>query len=269
MVRFALELALAPSLVAASTLACQRWSARIGGLLSAFPAVVGPLLLITAQERGAAFATSTATATLLGLITLAGFALVYARAAAAGAGWAVSLLAGWSCAAVLGGLVQLISVHAALPIGLITATLALVSAHRALPALPGEWNSTDSSGREILLRMAATTGLVIGLALAAQFLGPRAGGMLAGLPALASVLAVFTHRRDGVPALVALMRGLLAGMAGFVGFCSVVALLIAPAGTLFAFAVATLVAVALEALAYVAGKQDLSRADALLVQRGV
>jgi hypothetical protein len=61
------ELALAPALVAASTLACRRWGARIGGLLSAFPAVVGPVLLISEQQYGSAFTARAAVGTLLGL----------------------------------------------------------------------------------------------------------------------------------------------------------------------------------------------------------
>jgi hypothetical protein len=46
------ELLIAPLLVAGSTFACRRWGAPVGGMLSAFPAVVGPVLLILAQERG-------------------------------------------------------------------------------------------------------------------------------------------------------------------------------------------------------------------------
>ncbi len=252
MTRLTLELALAPGLVAASTLACRRWSARIGGLLSAFPVVVGPLLLIAAQERGAAFAARTATGTLLGLVALAGFALVYARTAV-GAGWAVSLLAGWSCAIALAGLAELMCPRAGLPTALVLASGALATAHRALPALPDQSHPTDASGSEIVLRIAATSALIIALALAAQLVGPQAGGVLAGLPALASVLAVCTHRRDGGWALVTLLRGMLAGMAGFVGFCAVVAVLIVPAGPVSAFAVATTAAVVLQALAAARG----------------
>jgi hypothetical protein len=74
------------------------------------------------------------------------------------------------------------------------------------------------------------------------------GGILAALPALASVLAVFTHRQDGAAAVVALLRGMLSGMAGFVGFCAVIAMLIVPAGTATAFATATLTAIGLQCL---------------------
>lgn len=94
------SIALAPLLVASSTLATRRWGSRIGGLVSAFPAVVGPVLLITAEQMGAAAAQRAARGTLLGLVALSGFIAVYARLAAAG--WRVSLAAAWASAALLG-----------------------------------------------------------------------------------------------------------------------------------------------------------------------
>jgi hypothetical protein len=87
------------------------------------------------------------------------------------------------------------------------------------------------------------------LATTADLFGPLVGGMLAALPVLASVLAVFTHRQYGAVGVVGLLRGMLSGMAGFVGFCAVVATLIVPAGTAAAFAVATGVAIGLQVLA--------------------
>ncbi len=249
MIRFALELALAPALVGASTLVCRRWNEGIGGLVSAFPAVVGPLLLITAQQRGAAIAGLTATGTLLGLVSLAAFALAYAWVATR-AGWVASLLAGWTCAGLLAAAVGLMGARAGLPVGLGSAGVALAGAYRAMPPRPVGANDGAVSRTfrgDIRLRMAATAGLVVALAVAGRLVGPLVGGMLAGLPVLASVLAVFTHRRDGATALVDLLRGMLAGMAGFVGFCAVVALLIGPTGIAAAFSAATLTAVLLQA----------------------
>ena len=92
--------ALAAALVAASTLAARRWG-RVGGVLSAFPLIVGPVLLIAAERHGARSAAEAAAATLLGLVALAGFALVYAWTAAR-SGWTASLLLAWVAAAALG-----------------------------------------------------------------------------------------------------------------------------------------------------------------------
>jgi hypothetical protein len=96
--------------------------------------------------------------------------------------------------------------------------------------------------------MAATALLVTVLAAAANRVGPLFGGMLAALPVLASVLAVFTHRQQGSAALIVFLRGMLAGMVGFLAFCQVVALLIVGLGVWQALSAATVVAIAVQAI---------------------
>jgi hypothetical protein len=54
---------LGASLVAMSTIAAARWGHVIGGVLSAFPLIVGPVLLVAARRHGTAFAAHTAAAT--------------------------------------------------------------------------------------------------------------------------------------------------------------------------------------------------------------
>jgi hypothetical protein len=256
-VRLVLDLLLAPALVGAATLASLRWGARVGGLVSAFPAVVGPVLLITAQDHGAEFTARTATGTLLGLVALAGFSVAYARAAMR-TRWPASLTAGWMCAALLGLLAQSIGSDVGLASALLCAGLALAAAHRALPCAAIAMPVRDPGRGELILRMAATTVLVAGIAAVAQVLGPLLGGVLAGLPVLASVLTAFTHRREGAATVVALLRGMIVGMAAFAGFCAAIALLIVPAGTAIAFVAATATAAVLQAVA-LAG---VSRGDA-------
>jgi hypothetical protein len=95
--------------------------------------------------------------------------------------------------------------------------------------------------------MALTAVLVVSLTAAANTLGAVVGGILAALPALASVLAVFTHEQEGSAAIAALLRGMLSGMAGFVVFCALVAMLIDRAGVLATFTAAALAAVAVQA----------------------
>jgi F0F1-type ATP synthase assembly protein I len=97
--------------------------------------------------------------------------------------------------------------------------------------------------------MASVALLVAVLAAAGGAVGALAGGMLAALPVLACVLAVFTHREHGGPPAIALLRGMLAGMAAFVLFCQVIALAVVPYGLAPAFAGATVVALAVQALA--------------------
>lgn len=251
MLRTLLELAIAPGLVAGATLASRRWGSRTGGLLSAFPAVVGPVLLITAQQRGPLFAEQVAGGTLLGLVALSGYILAYGRVATR-AGWPLCLAAGWACAALLGTVAVLTGGHLGLGPALIAAMISLALARRGLPSSGEDLVSrsrTAAPPGDIGVRMATTVVLIALLTVGAHVLGPLVGGVLTGLPVLASVLSVFTHRSHGSAAVVALLRGMVSGMAGFVGFCAVVALLIVPIGIAPAFIAAAVTAVGAQFLA--------------------
>jgi hypothetical protein len=241
-------LVVAPLLAAASTLASRRFGPRVGGVVSAFPAIVGPVLLITALGRGAAVAAQAANGTLLGLPALAAFAVAYARAARR-TGWAVSLVAGWIAAALTALAIGLCARGAGSPAGLLVATTALIAAHRALPPKGVSAQPAASPGAGgIPLGMGATALLVISLSACAGALGPVAGGMLAALPILGSVLAVFTHRESNGAAAGELLRGTLAGMAGFVAFCQLSAMALGAYGIAPAFAAATAVALVVQAI---------------------
>ncbi len=239
----------------------------MGGVVSAFPAIVGPVLLITALEHGPVFAAQAANGTLLGLVALSAFALAYGRAAAR-RGWLPSLAAGWACAAFVAVGVGVGIQSVELSVGALVAVLSLIIAHRALPAAQSKPSANSPPAppaqsalwrREIPLRMAVTVLLVSSLSAGASRLGPMLGGMLAALPVLASVLAVFTHREHGAAALIALLRGMLAGMAGFVSFCEIVAALIVHDGIVSAFAAATVAAMIVQMIsAYAPGSRRVA-----------
>jgi hypothetical protein len=275
MVNTVLELLVAPALVGAATLAARRWGQEIGGLVSAFPAIVGPVLLVAALEHGATFAARAASGTLLGLVALATFAVAYGWTAAR-AGWRGSLAAGWAVAGLAGLLVGAIA--AGPPGALAAAAVSLGAAHRllrhaagrahpprradgttrALGSAPGDRDpavgdpGAPRGGEPLVprwdlqLRMALTALLVVTLTAAASRFGAIVGGVLAALPVLASILAVFTHARYGAAAVVDLLRGMLGGMAGFVAFCALVAVLVEPLGIAASFAVATVSALAIQ-----------------------
>jgi hypothetical protein len=245
-----LEILIAPALVALATTVGRRWGARAGGLISAFPAVVGPVLLIIAQQRGDLAAEHAASATLLGLVALSGFALAYARSAR-GTRWPASLAAGWACAIAAAAIAGWSLGSAGLPAALTAAVVSIAVARSALPRRADQprFDSVPTNPRgDVAVRMALTAALIVLLTVASELFGPVVGGMLAALPVLASVLAVFTHRGHGSEATIGLLEGMLTGMAGFVAFCAAIALLAAPAGTAVAFAVATVAAVAAQVL---------------------
>ncbi len=282
--QLAIELILAPALVALTTVAARRWGPGVGGLLSAFPAIVGPVLLIDALDHGSLFTARAANGTLLGLAALSAFALAYARCAGRW-GWWPSLLAGWAAALVATTAVGLVTRGAGSPVGLLLAVVSLALAYLGMPrAAVGGRPTTPvatvtgrpttpvaTTNGSIRLRMALTALLVSSLAAAASGLGPVIGGMLAALPVLASILAVFTHRESDSAAVVALLRGMLAGMAGFVAFCQVLLMLIVLNGTLPAFVAATAAAVIAQAVAFHAqsgGHERYERIPARASRRG-
>jgi hypothetical protein len=235
---------LGASLVAASTIAAARWGHVVGGVLSAFPLIVGPVLLVAAERHGTAFAARTAAATLLGLIALSGFALAYAHSARR-LGWPSSLSLAWLAAAALGTLAG--RAEAGLVGGLVAAAGSLAVALWALPAGRGRRAAVVAPRWELPLRMVLTAAMIVGISAAAGRFGPAVAGALAALPTVASVLAVSTHQQHGSDAVLDLLRGMLGGMAAFVLFCALVGLLVEPAGVAAAFVFATAAAVLLQA----------------------
>jgi hypothetical protein len=230
-----IQLVLGPLLVAAATLAGGRWGTGAGGVVSALPAIVGPVLLVAARRQGASAAADVAAGTLAGLAALSAFALTYGRAAGRWS-WPASLAVGWLSAAAVGALASMTGTGLAL--GLVIAVGSLALAYRGLPAAGVTVTASSCSHADLALRMGLTAALILGLGSAAEHLGPGPGGVLAALPVLASILAAFTHARSGGAAAAELLRGMLRGMAGFVAFCAIVGALVVPAGIAAAFALA-------------------------------
>jgi hypothetical protein len=246
--RTLIALLVGPVLVAIATIVARRWGERAGGVVSAFPAIVGPVLLVVALAHGPRFTATAANGTLLGLASLAAFAFAYGRAARR-QGWIACLIAGWVCAALAGLAVALAAGNAGSPAGLLVAAATLALARGALPA--AVLRSTTPAPRRgtVVPRMATAALLVALLSAATGALGALVGGMLAALPVLASVLVVFTHREAGAPAAIGLLRGLLTGMASFVVFCQLIAMIIVPYGATAAFQAATVAALGVQVVA--------------------
>ncbi|MCR6486875.1 hypothetical protein M8542_29005 [Amycolatopsis sp. OK19-0408] len=228
-----LKLVLAPVLVVGSSLAGRRWGPGLTGLLVALPLVAGPILLITYLEHGPAFVARAASASLLGLVSLAAFAVVFARVARARA-WPGTLLVGWLVCLSLDLALAFAPVPGWLALGF--ALAAAWVATRLLPA-PGELRPVILPWWDLPARAVVTAGLVLAVTAAAGRLGPDLTGVLAPFPTALSVVAVFALAQGGPPAATATMRGLLRGLGGFAVFCFLVAVLAEPIGG-WAFVVA-------------------------------
>ncbi|ADJ48046.1 hypothetical protein AMES_6221 [Amycolatopsis mediterranei S699] len=228
-----LKLVLAPLLVVGSSLAGRRWGLGVTGLLVAMPVVAGPILLITYLEHGAAFVARAASASLLGLVSLAAFAVVFARVSRA-RGWLGTLLVGWLVCLSL----DLALTFAPVPVW-VALGLALAAAWTGIRLLPepGEARPVPLPWWDLPARAVATAGLVVALTAAAGRLGPDLTGVLAPFPTGTSVVAVFAQAQGGPPAAAATVRGVLRGLGGFSAFCFLVAVLVEPIGG-WAFVVA-------------------------------
>jgi hypothetical protein len=244
------KLALAPLLVVGSSLAGRRWGHEVSGLLVALPLVAGPILLITELEHGAHFATRAGAASLLGLVALATFVVVFARVAHTH-GWPAAVAAGW-----LGFLAVALAFSAtSIPAGVAAALAAgaFAVAPRLLPADPHVDDGPISAlpGWDLPARAVATALLVLGLTGAAAGLGPTLTGVLTPFPVSTTVLAAFVLALEGPVAADALLRGFLRGAFGFVAFCFLVAVLVVPLGVVAAFALALAGALAAQLIARV------------------
>jgi hypothetical protein len=242
------KLSLAPLLVVGSSLAGRRWGHELSGRLVALPLVAGPILLITDLERGTRFASAAASASLLGLVALASFVVVFARIARRH-GWVAAVAGGWLTFLAVALGVSTVPLPAGVGLALAVGAFAL-----APLLMPPDPHLEASSGGELPAwdlpaRAIATAILVLGLTGAARGLGPTLTGVLTPFPVSNTVLAAFVLVLEGPRYANAFLRGFLRGAFGFAVFCFLVAVLLGPAGTLPAFAAALVGALVAQGLA--------------------
>lgn len=248
-----LKLVLAPALVVASTLAGRRWGARLTGVLVGLPVVAGPILLITTLDHGTGFGAAAASSALLGLTSLALFAVVFAWCSRR-TGWLGALAASWAACLVA----DVALARLTLPAG-ITFVVALATfwgASRVMPPdVAGPPPSTvPSPWWDLPARAATTAALVLAVTTASGALGPAMTGVLAPFPIASSVVAAFALAQRGSAETARLLRGLLAGLTGFAVFCLLVALLVDRLGVAAAFGIALAASVAVQGAVPLAGR---------------
>jgi hypothetical protein len=240
LVVLALKLLLAPSLVAAATRTARALGHRAGGLVGGLPVVAAPIVFIYAVEHGASFAARAAQGTVLGIVSLVGFSVAYARVGRR-TGWPLALLAGWSAFLV----VTLVFATRPLPLALscAIAAVAVAGASRALARRVRQ--PAGPPGRDLLRwRLLATAAMVLTLTTAAGSLNPWVSGLIAPFPIITAVLAAFTQAQAGADASTELLAGLVPGLASFILFFVVVAVALPALGIPGAFALATAAALA-------------------------
>jgi hypothetical protein len=243
----AAKILLAPTFVIVASLAARRYGARIGGLVGGLPVVAGPILLVFALDHGAAFAADAAAGTLLGLISLLAFILVYAYLAGR-MSWAGSLFLGWGAFFLMTAALSAKTVSAgpALAVVLVAIGLTLLVLPRARR---GRQTIVEPPLWDLPLRALSAVALVLALTAVAGQLGAKLSGLLAPFPVIASVLAVFTHAQYGEQDLLRIMRGFVLGLVAYSLFCFVLAVSLEAFGIAEGFLLATLAALATQAVA--------------------
>ena len=245
------KLLLAPSFVVAASLAARRFGPAVGGLVGGLPVVAGPILLAYALDHGAHFAARAAVGTLLGLVSLTAFVVVYAALAGRWP-WPACLATGW--AAFLAATAVLSALPAAAVPALLLACASFALAYRFLPVpdAPAAGPPPAPPAWDLPARAAAALALVLVLTASARSLGSHLAGLLAPFPIIASILAAFTHAQWGADACRRLLRGMELGFFAFALFCFTVAVAVEPLGVAAGFLLATAAAVATQAVAVTA-----------------
>jgi uncharacterized membrane protein (GlpM family) len=243
----AAKILLAPTFVIGASLAARRYGARIGGLVGGLPVVAGPILLVFALGHGRAFAADAATGTLLGIVSLLAFILVYAHLASR-VPWGASLIFGWGAFFATTGALSTITLG--VDPALVVVLAAVAAALLALPRVRGERPSGVSlPAWDLPLRALSALALVLVLTAVAGQLGAKLSGLLAPFPVIASVLAVFTHAQHGEQDALRIMRGFVVGLVAYALFCFALAVSLESLGIAASFALAAIVALATQAVA--------------------
>ena len=241
---FAVKALLAPAFVIGASLAARRFGPWVGGLVGGLPVVAGPILLAYALIHGRIFAQQAASGTLLGLVSLTAFVVVYGRLASR-ARWIACMLAGWAAFALGTLLLDYLTLAVGVSLALACSGFAL-----GLLLLAGAIDRTAERMRGALappawdlpVRGGCALALVLVLTTLSGRLGPQLSGLLAPFPVITTVLATFTHSQRGADEAVRLLRGMLSGFLAFALFCFTLTVSLESATVATAFVLATVTA---------------------------
>jgi hypothetical protein len=237
----ALKLILAPAFVVGASLTARRFGPRIGGVVGGLPVVAGPILLVLAIVHDRAFAARSATTSLLGLVSLATFVLVYGVAARR-VRWPGALALAWLAFLTMTACASAFHIAATPALAVAFTSFVVARALLPRPAATPTRAATAPPSWDLPVRAACAAAMVLTITAASAGLGPRLSGLLAPAPIITTVLAAFTHAQLGSDAALALLRGMLTGFFAFALFCWTVALTLPHTSILAAFLLATAVA---------------------------
>jgi hypothetical protein len=257
-----LKLILTPLLLGGVTLAGRKFGPTVSGWLVGLPLTSGPVSFFLALEQGTKFASHAAQGTLMGVISLSGFCVVYCWLSLR-FGWLLCWLGSW--VAYLVGTFIFTRIFLPPPLALMLAVFVLCISLYILPRDNKQTSkvapATISATWDMALRMLIATLFVLTLTGSAAVLGPRLSGLLSPLPVFSSIVAVFSHKFEGAAPARLVLRGILAGSFAFVAFYLAITTLIVPWGIIAAFACALLGALLAQGCSlWLLSKQRVGRA---------
>ena len=240
-----LKIALPPALVAIVSLAARWWGPTVGALLMGLPWLTGPVLFFLTMDKGEAFGVGACTGIEIGVVCICAFVLVYG-AATTFAPWPVCLAAAAAAFAATAWATQ--GVEIALATSAAAAAASLMLTYLLLPRPAGNALPAALPWWDIPARMLATLGLVSGISLSADALGPQLSGVVSTYPAIVTVIGTFTHHQWGRDAVRRMLRGLTVSLLAFVAFFLVVGTMLPAVGLAVSYALATAAVLPISAL---------------------
>jgi hypothetical protein len=238
------KLIVTPALITAATLAARRWGPTVGGWFAGLPLTSGPVSVFLALEQGRAFAATAARSSILGLIGVAAFCLMYARLTSR-YGPARCLTLGFAAYAVMTVVARRFDAGPWPTFAVVCVVLAVALVF--MPRTRAEPSEQPAPWWDLPMRIVAATTMVLAITTGAPALGPGWSGVLSPFPVFSSVLAAFAHHMSGPAAASRLQRGVVIGVFSFAAFFLVVALLLEKHSLLVTYAWASLVAVLVNA----------------------
>lgn len=209
---FLFKLLTTPGLILGVTLLTRRFGPVLGGLLMGIPLTTGPISFFLAHEFGTEFAAKVAIASLFGQVSTGAFCLIYAVTALRFPP-VFSAMAGLFTFAGLSALFS--GVDWSLPSAILFFVGALFVIAHAFPPVRAIPSPRTSPIWDLPLRMVLGAGFVTLITLLANQAGPHLSGLIAPMPVIGLVLAVFIHSVQGGEAAGALLRGVVLGSPAF------------------------------------------------------
>jgi hypothetical protein len=231
----AIKILLMPIVIAIVSHAIKKWGPTMAGIISCLPWVAGPILIFIAVEQGSIFAAHTIPGVMVGILGWLAFCVTYAYL-----GRKYNPI--WCC--ISGYLAYLLTAlvfkdipgFIGLNLSFALAILLISIAFYYFPHLKKPYTKPLKEFRyDLLMRMIASTLIVVSITQLAEMLGPKWSGILTPIPVITAVVAVFTHYTQGMEATISLFKGLLMGVYGFTIFLFSQAYLLPKTSILFSF----------------------------------